>query len=224
MRKPRLVIPDVHTPYMVPGFVAFLRETKRKYGCADEVICIGDEIEAAALSFHEQDADSPAAGDELDRAITQLRTLYRAFPQAKVCVGNHTARWWRKAAAAGIPERCIKDYREVLEAPGGWVWANEFLIDGVLYVHGTGCSGKLAALNLAMRRGVSCVIGHLHTTAGINYQNTHGPRGLIFGLNVGCGIDGKARCFRYAANNPDKPILGCGVVFDRHSAMFVPMP
>jgi hypothetical protein len=174
-----------------------------------------------AISDHDTDPDQPGAGAEFDSAIKSLRKWYEAFPRAKVCIGNHSARWYRRALKAGLPERVIKGYREVLEAPTGWIWERRWVIDGVLYVHGN-TSGRMAVINRALREGISTVAGHTHCHAGVLYQMSQ-LRGLIFALNTGCGIDEKARAFRYAADTPDRPTIGCGVVISPHEAHWIPL-
>ena len=220
--KPRLVIGDIHAPFEHPQYLRFCKQVHRRWGCDDAVIVIGDEIDAHALSEHDHDPDNPSAGNELDQADDALHRWYDAFPKAKVCIGNHSARWYRKALKAGLPKRVIKSYREVLEAPRGWVWDMRYVIDDVLYVHGN-TSGRMAVINRALREGISTVHGHTHCHAGVLYQMSE-LRGLLFALNVGCGIDEKARAFRYAAETPDRPTIGVGVVINSREAHWIPMP
>ena len=60
--------------------------------------------------------------------------------------------------------------------------------------------------------GMSVVMGHLHSVAGVHYGA--GPKRRWFGLDVGCLIDREAYQFAYGKHLPKKPILGCGVVLD----------
>ena len=46
---------------------------------------------------------------------------------------------------------------------------------------------------------------------------------MIFGMNVGCGIDNSAYSFRYGKQFPKKPTIGCGVILDSRVALFIPM-
>lgn len=217
--KPTLVIGDIHAPYTHRSYLAHCQRVYREWGCG-HVVIIGDEIDAHALSDHDHDPDLPSSGDELKAAIRGLKPWYRAFPKAKVCIGNHTARWYRKAYKHGIPRAVIKDYREVLGAPKGWVWDMRFVLDGVLYIHGS-TSGRMAVINRALREGMSTVHGHTHCHGGVLYQRSR--RRMVFALNVGCGIDEEARAFAYAADTPDRPTLGCGVVINRSEAHFIPL-
>ena len=96
------------------------------------------------------------------------------------------------------------------------------IIDEVLYEHGTGSSGKDAAMNLAIQKRISTVIGHVHSYAGVKWHSN--PKSRIFGLNAGCGIDCKQYAFHYSKAFPVRPVLGCGIVFNGDYAAFVPMP
>jgi hypothetical protein len=91
-----------------------------------------------------------------------------------------------------------------------------------LYEHGTGTSGKDAALNLAMQKRCNICIGHIHSWAGVKYHANSFNR--IFGLNAGCGIDISAYAFAYGKQFAVRPILGCAVVVDGSYPTFIPMP
>ena len=95
-------------------------------------------------------------------------------------------------------------------------------LDGVLYEHGTGSSGKDAAFNRAVAQRCSVVMGHIHSFAGVKYHAN--PFSRIFGLNVGCGLDIRLYAFEYAKMTVHRPVLGCGIVVDGDVGLFVPMP
>ena len=98
----------------------------------------------------------------------------------------------------------------------------EWEIDNVLYVHGTGSSGQSGARTRAIANRQSTVIGHSHSFGGVAYMASRND--IIFGMNVGCGIDVDHMAFSYGKNFPKKPTLGCGVVLDGgKTAIFVPM-
>jgi hypothetical protein len=48
-------------------------------------------------------------------------------------------------------------------------------------------------------------------------------RDMIFGMNVGCGVDVDAYAMAYGKVYSKKPTLGCGVVIDGKIALFLPM-
>ena len=68
---------------------------------------------------------------------------------------------------------------------------------------------------------MSAVIGHAHSYLGVKYNAN--PRNIVFGMNVGCGIDIDAYAMRYGKYFKLKPTLGCGVVISKTEAYSVPM-
>lgn len=206
-----LVISDSHAPFSHRDIIPFLKAVVRKYR-TDTVVHVGDEADMCAISDYESDPDGHSAGDELKKAIKELQKLYKLFPAVKVCTSNHTARPFRKAEKYGIPRAFLRDYRDFLQAPQGWEWADRHVIDGVVYQHGEGFSGQNGAMKAAQANSQSTVIGHIHAFAGIQYSAT--PRYLIFGMNVGCLIDKDAYAFNYGKYTVAKPIISVGVVID----------
>lgn len=214
-----LVIPDIHFPAHHPDVFRFLKAIKTKYK-PTKIVCLGDEIDAAALGEWDKDPDQPGAKDELDAAIKLLKVLYKMFPLVKVCTSNHTSRIYKKAFKAGLPSRVLKTYNEILEAPKGWQWEDSWEIDGVIYEHGEGFSGQPGALKAAMQNMQSTVIGHLHAYAGIQYYAN--AKQLIWGFNSGCLIDKKNPAFNYGKHIKAKPIIGIGIV-ESGEPRFIPM-
>lgn len=214
-----LVIPDLQAPFFHRDSIAFLTAVKKKYQ-PNVVVNIGDEVDFHALSEYNHDPDGLSAGDELIKAIESLQPFYKLFPKVLVCTSNHTARPFRKAYKHGIPKAFLKEYREFLQAPKGWEWAEEYEIDGVIYEHGEGQSGAAGALKAALGNMQSTVIGHLHAFAGIQWSAN--DKHLIFGFNTGCLIDRHAYAFAYGKLFKNKPVLGCGII-DNGIPMFVPM-
>jgi hypothetical protein len=115
----------------------------------------------------------------------------------------------------------MKTYEQIWDAPRGWKWNMELEIDHVRYIHGTGCSGQNGAISAATKARQSTVIGHIHSYGGVNYHASNND--MIFGMNVGCGIDVHSYAFEYGRNFTNKPTLGCGIVIEGQEAMFVPM-
>lgn len=206
-----LVIADLQAPFNHRDYLPFLIRVQKKYKC-DTIVCIGDEIDHHALGDYDHDPDGYSAGNELSKAIEHLTPYYKAFPEMKLCQSNHTDRIFKRAMKAGIPIKYMRDFAEVIEAPDKWKWAEEWVIDGVRYFHGCGYSGTMGALNAAKDSLKPCVIGHLHSDAGLLFWS-NGKEDL-FGMNVGCGINQKAYAFKYAKHSRKKAILSCGVVLD----------
>ena len=134
----------------------------------------------------------------------------------------HTELAFRQAKASGVAKRFLKPYEEAWCAPKGWKWSTDFEYNGVLYTHGTGTSGDKAAINKALNMRQSVVQGHIHTIASINYNVS--PKDILFGMQVGCGIDDKAYAFNYAKSNIKKSIISCGVVINGTQPIIIPMP
>lgn len=204
-----LAIADTQHPFDHEDYLPFLLEVKKKYKC-DTVVHVGDEIDNHALGDYDHDPDGYSAGHELLKAIERLKPYQNAFPEMFICDSNHTARILKRAFKSGIPRGYMREFKEVINAPRKWKWDESWEFDGVLYKHGLGYTGTLGALNAAKDAHKPCVIGHLHSDAGILYFNN--GKELIFGMNVGCGIDAAAYAFRYGKDCRKKPVTSCGAI------------
>lgn len=204
-----LVISDFHAPYNHPDAVEFLKACKKKYK-PDTVICIGDETDFHAMSFHDSNPDLPSAGAELKEAIKELKKLYKLFPECTVVESNHGSMVLRKAVAKGFPQAVLKSYNEILEAPKGWKWVDDVTVKtpmGPVYF----CHGKSAAAGgLAKLYGMSCVQGHYHEKADITYIST--PEKLMFDAHTGCLADDDSLALQYNKINPKRPIISILVI------------
>lgn len=214
-----LAISDLQEPFSHQDAPAFLKWVKKKYA-PDIVVNVGDEVDFHALGDWDHDPDGLSAGDELKAAIENLQVYYDLFPKTFVCVSNHTARPFRRAFKHGIPRAFLRDYREFLQAPAGWQWADRWEFDGVIYEHGEGFSGAAGAIKCAQKNGQPTVIGHIHSFAGIQYHANE--RDIIFGFNVGCLIDRHKYAFKYGKHMGNKPILGVGII-DKGIPCYIPM-
>jgi hypothetical protein len=205
-----LAVSDPHAPYMHPDNVAFLAAIKRKYR-PTRVVLLGDEVDHHAMSFHDSDPDLPSAGDELKAAIAQLQPLYRMFPEADIMDSNHGSMVYRKGKHHGIARKYLRDYGEVLEAPAGWRWHDELILkvpggNQVFFHHGL----SKDVMKVVAQRGMCAVQGHYHTEFRIGYLGN--PNHLLWGLQVGCSIDGKALAFAYDKVNLGRPVIGHGLI------------
>lgn len=215
-----LVISDLHIPYHDDRALDFLAKVYKMYDC-DTVVCVGDEVDFHGISFHKSNPDLNSAGHELREAVHHLKKLYKMFPKVKVCTSNHTALPFRRAFDIGLPKQLIRSYQEILEAPLGWEWEDEWIIDGVSYIHGENLGSSLSALkNAVTKRRIPTVMGHLHSEAGVYYSST--KHDLCFAMNVGCLIDIDSLAFEYGKKFALRPVLGCGVVLDG-VPFFIPM-
>lgn len=214
-----LVVPDLHIPFHHPDALEFLKAVVAKYN-PKEVVNLGDFEDWHSINMHEHDPDGLSAGDELEQIRKQARPFFKLFPKTKMCTSNHGSLPFRRAFKFGLPSELIKSYKEILQAPKGWEWADNWEIDGVIYEHGDPFSGQNAALKAAEQNMQSTVIGHVHSFAGIQYSAN--SRHLIFGFNAGCLINKDAYAFEYAKKIKRKPIVGCGLVTNG-IPVFLPM-
>jgi hypothetical protein len=209
--KSILVISDLHCPYEHPDTVAFLKACKAKFSPTD-VVCIGDEADFHALSYHESNPDLSAAGDELDQAIQHLVPIYKLFPRCTVIESNHGSMVLRKALTGGIPSKAIRSYNEVLDAPKHWKWADDLILQtetGPVYF----CHGKSPTPGkLASQYGMSTVQGHYHEKSQINYIST--PERLMFDAHTGCLANDKSLALQYNKINPKRPIVSLLVIIN----------
>ena len=201
-----LVIGDLHAPFTLEGYLEHCIRMRDKYSC-DRIVFIGDIIDNHYSSFHTADPDGYAAGEELDRAIAMLKPWHDAFPKADVMLGNHDRIPYRKAMDAGMSERWVRGYSEVLGTPG-WTFRDSLLVNDVLYVHGDGAGH---AITRAKKELISIVQGHFHVRAYIEY--VVGRNFKIFGSQVGCGVDDKSYAMAYGKNSP-KSAISCLVVLN----------
>lgn len=210
-RQTILVISDYHAPYQHPDAQRFLAACKKKFNPTD-VVCIGDEIDAHAMSFHDSDPDLDSAGVELEKAIKALEPLYKLFPKCTVIESNHGSMVLRKALVAGMPKKVLRSYNEILDAPKGWKWVFDVKIQtalGPIYF----CHGKSgAAGRLASQYGMSTIQGHYHEKSQITYIST--PERLMFDCHTGCLANDKSLALGYNKINPKRPIVSIVVVVD----------
>ena len=207
-----LFISDMHIPYHHVDTIAFLKHLKAKYN-PTRVICLGDELDKHALSYHDSDPDLPSAGDELKKSLPVIQELFEIFPTMDIIESNHGSLVWRKAKTFGIPKHYIKSYNDVLGVDGGWKWSFDLTVNlpngQKCYVH----HGKTSnVIQLSQQMGMCAVQGHFHESFKIDYWGN--PTGLYWGMQCGCLIDDDTMAFNYNNVNIKRPIIGTGLVID----------
>lgn len=209
-----LVVGDLHEPFCKQTYLDFCVDTYKSYDCT-HVIFIGDIIDNHFSSYHETDPDGMSAKDELEVAITHVHEWVDAFPDADVCIGNHDRLIARKAFSGGISALWLREYNDVLNAPG-WNFQEEFEYDNVRYIHGE----QGTARNRAKKDLISTVQGHRHAEAYVEFFV--GKNFRIFGMQVGCGISHRSYAMAYAKAGP-KPAIGAGLVLNNGEEAVVKM-
>ena len=200
-----LIIGDLHAPFIREGYLEFCKKIYSKHDC-NEVMFTGDLIDNHFSSYHETDPDGHSAGLELEKAKSQIKDWYEAFPVANVCIGNHDALPARKAMTAGLSNHWIKPISEVVKTPN-WTYAEEFIVDGNKYCHGTGRKAR----NRAKDDMISVIQGHYHSESYLEYLV--GQNYKIFAMQIGCGVMQKAYAMAYGRNFK-KMHINCGVILE----------
>lgn len=207
-----LLISDMHIPYHHKDTIAFLQHLKAKYN-PTRIICLGDELDKHALSFHDSDPDLPSAGDELRLALPIIAQLKEIFPVMDILESNHGSLLYRKANHHGIPRQYLKTYNEVLNVDENWKWWYDMTItlpDGnKCYLH----HGKSANITKTSQTMSMCAVaGHYHEQFKIEYWGN--PNGLFWGVQAGCLIDDSVYAFNYNNCNLKRPIIGTGLIIN----------
>lgn len=216
-----LCISDFHAPYQHPDALSFLFALHKRFQF-DHILCGGDEVDFHALSFHDSDPDLLSAGFELERAKQQLVPLFETFPYVDVLESNHGSLVYRKGKHHGMPRQVLKGYNEILGAPTGWKWREEFVYQfsnghKAVAHHGYSSNTLLAS----QKRAMSLIQFHFHNDLSIRYWQNR--EGLFWALQSGCLIDDTSLAMAYNKLTVARPIIGCAGVIEGHPRLF-PMP
>lgn len=227
MDSPYLIISDLQIPYEHRNALAFYRYLKRHYKVpANRVYCVGDETDQYWGSLYKKSVQAGhTAVQEIEASIDQLRPWYEEFPEMKLAISNHGVRWMKKALEVEVPSQLMRDYKDVIQAPKGWVWQKQWVVQDYhpfIVEHGDDFAGPTPHLQAANANLYSTAIGHHHTKSGIEYVN--GRSGQKWGMVTGCTIDFEAYAFDYARKHLTKPVLSGGLVFNRGTTpVIIPM-
>lgn len=222
--KPVGIIGDLHTPFVHPGYLPFVIDTFKRFDVGTTVF-IGDITDQYSYSRFTKKPLAMNPKQEKELAKVQITGYVEAFPRAKVCMGNHDTRYIDNAEENGIDAEIIKEFRDIYDIPKTWEFYDEYenylIMNDVLYIHGSAYNGEKGAKQAALNEQMSVVMGHGHSFAGVS--PIANKRKLMFGMNVGCGIDIGAYAFAYNKKDKFRPLLGCGIVFNSSYAIWVPM-
>lgn len=216
----RGVFSDTHIPFHHPNYLEFLKDTFAEWG-VDEIVCLGDLIDNHAISRFQSEPCADGAYLELEKARKAVKELTETFPSVKMCRGNHDDIAYRQAATLGIGEIFIKPFRDIYGLPMTWELEDEYVLDNVLYTHGTGRSGKHSTYNIAIDERMSVCSGHTHSNGGVQYIANKND--TIFALNTGWLGDDEAYAFNYSRHARHRGTEGCGIVISSDEAYFIPM-
>ena len=223
-----LILPDLHIPYEHNLALRFAKEVRKDFGIPwENIYSLGDELDLFAGGKWPKGGDAPhTANQEIEIAREKVRKWGAAFPDLKICESNHVTRWMRKAFDAELPSQVIRSIEEIYEYPEGWKLEPFHVVDAgkakFRLQHGDGYSGPMGMRQAAIDNGMSTIIGHLHSNAGVTWIKTANQE--IFGVNGGCLIDVAAYCFKYGIHSRLKPTIGVTVVLDGGKfPLWVPM-
>lgn len=212
-----LCVSDTQKPFEAEKALEFCAYVKKHYKIPNEnCLHVGDEVDQLHGGMYPKDPDgSYTANGEIRAARDKIEQWAAVFPKLKLAISNHGLRWARKAAAAEIPSQMMRAYQDVLNTPPSWQWKEEWVFNTkhpFRMIHGMGYSGMNGHRTAAIDAGMSTVIGHLHSHAGIAYVRTQKQK--IWGFNVGCLIDVEAYAFKYGKESRFKPCLGVGIILN----------
>lgn len=214
------VVADLHIPFEHPNYLQFCLDTFKIHG-VNHVVFIGDTFDQYAFSKYVKETYAMNQDDEIDLSIQHIKPWASAFGEPDVIIGNHDRRYILRSKEQGVGTKVLAPFKDIYELPKKWNVVDRTIIDDVLYKHGVNCQGRDGALNAAINERRSTVIGHIHSFGGCKY--TANTENLIFGLNVGCGIDIAEYAFIYGEDAKYRPTLGCGIVYNNSYGTFVPM-
>lgn len=215
------IIPDLHLPGHIDDALEFVRDTFSDHKVT-KVISVGDLIDHHYIGFHNSEVDAFNPVDEAKKAQAELKRWVKAFPEMKICRGNHDDRPIRLAKLMGMPpDLFLKSLNEVYELPDTWLWAERWDVEGVIYEHGLGSNGMYGAKNTAIKLGSSYVQGHTHAHGAV--FDLPQSRHHMCAMNVGALIDAEKYNARYAKLFYKIPMsLGCGIVLAHDEMKFIP--
>lgn len=222
-----LVISDLQIPFEHERALEFCFSLKRHYKIPDEnVLNVGDELDLYHGSHFQKDPDAGhTPTSELRIAREKLKEWARLFPKMKICISNHGIRWVKKAIQAEIPTQLLRGYKDIYEIPESWEYKEEWVFKEkhpFRMIHGMGYSGQAGHRTAALDGGISTVMGHLHSHAGICHIKTSHQK--IWGFNTGSLIDADAYAFNYGRDSRFKPCIGAGLIFgDGSTPIWVPL-
>ena len=219
--KSILCLSDTHFPYEHPQYFSWIKKVKDHIKC-DTVIHVGDLVDFHSISQWLHSAELPNIKYEIEDAKRRIKKLRKIFPMPmRICRGNHDIRIEKMAERASMPASFVKGLNDILEIDKSWKWTwhdkfIEILPNGnqVYFTH----HFKSNVLQSSKELGMSLVVGHMHTVAGINWYSS--PLALNFAMCVGCSINPKHEAFKYSKNYIKRPIISVGAIVKNQPVLY----
>lgn len=212
-----LIIPDLQAPFHHPDALHFLEAVIHRFK-PQEIVSGGDELDLYALNDYGRDPDHDNPEGEFAQACEFMQKFFKLCPDGVGLKSNHVhGRMERKRQNARILSHWLKPFEEIINAPKGWKWVDEYVTQNTLMRHGHN-DGKSAKANLEKinkyrmfsdEKPLNMLCCHHHTELWTQDVQM-GQHIVQFGF---CGslIDRTAPAFRYT-NKP--PALGCKIIRD----------
>lgn len=223
------MVSDLHMPMHNHQAFRFIDNVKKDFDIPDSnCYCVGDELDQYNFGRWPKDPNARhTASQEIECAIDAIKKLEKILPELKICESNHVSRIAARAMDAMLPSEVIRGVHEIFHYPKNWQTEERWVIVGskaeFVVQHGTGFSGKDGHLKaMQANGGLSTVIGHIHSNAGVNYVKSALME--VWAMNVGALYDPASYAFKYGKDHAYKGTLGCGVVLNGGKmAMWLPL-
>lgn len=211
--KSLLIFGCLHAPYHHPDSLEFLSALKTEYK-PDRVLCLGDEVDNNAISFHPSDPDLFAAGAELKASKKVLKSLEKLFPKVDIVKSNHGSLIHRRVVSAGLPAGLIKSYNKIYGVGSDWKWHLDLTLTTSDKNQWYFCHGKSSkSITLSKSLGLSVAQAHYHNSRSVEpWTNMNNKE--IYGCHTGCLIDDTSLAYNYNKSNVFRPVLGALVILD----------
>ena len=207
-----MFIPDLHEPFCDKAYFEWILRLRDKYR-PTKIIQLGDLLDNYNMSFHDKNPNAFSATEEYEKTMLSLDKWKREFPEMIMVKGNHTSRYDRKAAYAGLINKFMKPIEEVYEFPEGWdKMVSEYSTN--LFVAGHGDDG-MNILQKIMRFGKSYIQGHYHSKTSLNWVSES-----LWGMQLGFGGDKSSLAFEYAGKGAKHNIHSVGFLIDSNPLIF----
>lgn len=202
-----------HFPFHDSRLFKFFRELNNDFKF-DRVVDLGDTLDQYNFSRYSKSPSALSLNEEIKQSKECIAELASIFPDQIKIRSNHCERLYSKAVVNGIPREFIKPYNELIGAPEGWKWHDDYILtvdktrEKIYFTHEKGRD----AVSLAKTIGINVVRGHQHNISSIQHIGT--PISEIFAAQTGCLISDEGPPFAYNKNNVFRPIKSVVIILD----------